>query len=303
MEYLTIPCNPKNYGGVRTQKVEYIVIHYTANDGDTDANNGNYFANNVVGASAHWFVDDDSATLSVPEDRIAWHCGALSYKHPRCRNGNSIGIEICDDVRNGVIYPSAKTIANAIELTKQKMKEYDVPAENVIRHFDVTGKSCPHYWVENAKWRSEFWNKLPGATVSTPSTPGKQPETATSEVLYRVQTGAFSVKKNAEAKMKAVKAAGFDAFCVLVGNLWKVQVGAFSKRENAENYAKKVQAAGFTCFVTKAAGAPTTDLKSIAEVAKEVIQGKWGNGLDRIKRLTEAGYDPDAVQKKVNELI
>lgn len=300
MDFLTIPCNPKNYGGIRTQKVEYIVIHYTANDGDTDANNGNYFKNNVVGASAHWFVDDDSATLSVPENRIAWHCGALSYKHPRCRNGNSIGIEICDDVRNGVIYPSAKTIANAIELTKQLMKKYNVPAENVIRHYDVMGKKCPAYWVDDAKWRSEFWNKLGGTTVSTPE---KAPTTTESDTLYRVQTGAFSVKKNAEQKMKAVKAAGFDAFCVLVGNLWKVQVGAFSKRENAENYAKKVQAAGFTCFVVKDSGTAKADLKPIAEVAKEVIQGKWGNGLDRIKRLTEAGYDPDAVQKKVNELL
>ena len=296
MDFLTIPCNPKNYGGIRTQKVEYIVIHYTANDGDTDANNGNYFKNNVVGASAHWFVDDDSATISVPENRIAWHCGALSYKHPRCRNGNSIGIEICDDVRNGVIYPSAKTIANAIELTKQKMKEHNVPAENVIRHYDVTGKKCPAYWVEDAKWRSEFWSKLPGATE-------KAPAATVPDDLYRIQTGAFSQKKYAEAKMKAVKAAGFDAFCVLVGGYWKVQVGAFQSRERAENFAKEVQAAGFTCFVTKAAGAPTTGLKSIAEVAKEVIQGKWGNGLDRIKRLTEAGYDPDAVQKKVNELI
>lgn len=302
MEFLTIPCNPKNYGGIRTQKVEYIVIHYTANDGDLDSNNGLYFKNNVVGASAHWFVDSESATLSVPENRIAWHCGANSYKHPRCRNGNSIGIEICDDLRNGVIYPSAKTIANAIELTKQKMKEYNVPAENVIRHYDVTGKKCPAYWVEDAKWRSEFWNKLPGATDSVPVTPEKQPETAAPEELYRVQTGAFSQKKYADAKVKAVKAAGFDAFCVLVSGWWKVQVGAFQSRQGAENFAKEVQAAGFSCFVTKNSVAKT-DLKPIAEIAKEVIQGKWGNGLDRIKRLTEAGYDPDAVQNKVNELF
>ena len=150
-----------NYGNIRNiSQIKYIVIHYTANDGDTDENNGNYFANNVIKTSAHYFVDDDSVTQSVPDNYIAWHCGAKTYKHKECRNTNSIGIEICDDVKNGVIYPSAKTIQNVLELTKTLMKKYKIPKENVIRHYDVTGKSCPLYWVNNTKWYNEFWNKL-----------------------------------------------------------------------------------------------------------------------------------------------
>lgn len=43
--------------------------------------------------------------------------------------------------------------------------------------------------------------------------------------------------------------------------------------------------------------------KSIEEVAKEVINGKYGNGKERKTKLTEAGYNPDEVQKKVNELL
>ena len=43
--------------------------------------------------------------------------------------------------------------------------------------------------------------------------------------------------------------------------------------------------------------------KSIEELAKEVIRGNWGNGDERKTRLTEAGYDYDAIQKKVNELL
>lgn len=43
--------------------------------------------------------------------------------------------------------------------------------------------------------------------------------------------------------------------------------------------------------------------KSVDEIAREVIQGKWGNGTDRKKRLTNAGYDYNAVQKRVNELM
>ena len=156
--------NKANYGG-KMASVKYIVIHYTANDGDTDENNGNYFANNIVKASAHYFVDDDSVTQAVPDDYIAYHCGTTGkYKHPTCRNANSIGIEICDDVKDGKIYPSAKTIENALWLTKTLMKKYNIPQANVIRHYDVTGKLCPAYWSgtteKDALWKTAFWNKL-----------------------------------------------------------------------------------------------------------------------------------------------
>lgn len=149
-----------NYGSKRTLPIKYIVIHYTGNDGDTDENNGKYFQGVNRQASAHYFVDDDSITQSVPDDFVAWHCGAKTYKHRLCRNSNSIGIEICDDVKNGKIYPSAQTITNVLELTVYLMKKYNIPKENVIRHYDVTGKLCPAYWVDDAKWKSEFWNKI-----------------------------------------------------------------------------------------------------------------------------------------------
>ena len=163
--------NKANYGSSRaTDRIRYIVIHYTGNDGDTDESNGKYFANNVVKASAHYFVDDDSITQSVPDNYAAWAVGGSKYANSaktgggkfygKCNNTNSLSIEICDDVKNGTVYPSAKTIQNALDLTKHLMKKYNVPASNVIRHFDVTGKSCPAYWVDEAKWKAEFWNKL-----------------------------------------------------------------------------------------------------------------------------------------------
>lgn len=149
-----------NYGGKRTDAIQYIVIHYTGNDGDTDENNGRYFQGANRNASAHYFVDDDSITQSVPDEYVAWHCGAKRYKHNQCRNGNSIGIEICDDVKNGKVYPSAQTIRNVVELTQFLMEKYKIPQKNVVRHYDVTGKLCPAYWVDDGKWKTEFWNKL-----------------------------------------------------------------------------------------------------------------------------------------------
>lgn len=139
--------NRKNYGSKRnTNVIKFLVYHYTANDGDTDENNANYFHNNVVKASAHRFVDDDSVTISVPDNYVAWHCGGGiqgngGHKfHKICTNTNSIGIEMCDTLRNGKIEVTSKTRANAIELGKQLAKKYGIKKDHVIRHYDVTRK-------------------------------------------------------------------------------------------------------------------------------------------------------------------
>lgn len=151
-----------NYGNSRsTSTIKFIVLHYTANDGDTDEGNGSYFANNVTKTSAHYFVDDNSITQAVPDNYIAYHCGTNgTYKHIACRNANSIGIELCDTVKDGKVYPTAKTIANAVTLVKELCAKYDIPPERVIRHYDVTGKACPAYWTDDTKWKSEFWNQI-----------------------------------------------------------------------------------------------------------------------------------------------
>lgn len=190
--YKTKLANKANYGSKRTtDKIKYIVFHFTTNDGDTDENNGKYFANNVVKASAHYFIDDDSVTQSVPDNYVAYAVGGSKYSncsttgggkyHGKCTNSNSLSIELCDDVKNGTIYPSAGTIANAIEFTKAKMKEYGIPAANVIRHFDVTGKSCPGYWCgnssKNTKWLTEFWNKLGSASIDSAQEASKVTQT------------------------------------------------------------------------------------------------------------------------------
>lgn len=200
MNIKTDLANRANYGDARSiNSIKYIVIHYTANDGDTDENNGAYFRNNAIETSAHYFVDSDSITQSVPDDYVAWHCGAIVYKHDKCRNANSIGIEICDDTKNGVIYPSAKTIANTIELVESLMKKYNIPKANVIRHYDVTSKICPAYWCgtkdKDAKWKSEFLDR-----IGAPKT------------IYRVQIGAFENKTNAIQLVSKLKGEGYDAF-------------------------------------------------------------------------------------------
>lgn len=163
MNILAIPCSTQNYGGLRAQTVKYIVVHYTAGKGDTARANGAYFRNNQVGVSAHWFVDDHDAVLSVEEHFVAWHCGGKVYKHPECRNSNSIGVEICSDVDDkGKYYFRDETLENATQLIRQLMEKYHIPLDRVIRHYDVTGKICPAPFVGTGKAK---WEEFKGGLV------------------------------------------------------------------------------------------------------------------------------------------
>lgn len=151
-------CNSANFNQRSSRDIEYIVIHYTGNKGDTAKNNADYFARQNVGASAHYFVDSKEIWQSVHDADIAWHCGAKNYKHKYCRNANSLGIEICMlDSKGGIIQAS---INKAAELTKYLMQKYGISKDNVIRHFDVTGKDCPAPMVEDESLWTGFKNKL-----------------------------------------------------------------------------------------------------------------------------------------------
>lgn len=145
-----IPCASGNYSQGRRAPVQYLVVHYTAGDGDTAQGNLRYFAGNTVKASAHYFVDENEICRSVRDEDTAWHCGASVYRHPLCRNSNSIGIEICSRINDRGQYELPEgAVVRAAELVRQLMRQYDIPAENVLRHFDVTGKNCPAPMVEN----------------------------------------------------------------------------------------------------------------------------------------------------------
>lgn len=145
MNIMDIPCNAANYGGLRGS-TQYLVVHYTAGKNDTAADNGRYFQNNAAGASAHYFVDENAVVRSVPEDRAAWHCGGAVYTHPACRNGNSIGVEICTKWNGGYFF-AEQALENAKALLRELMQRYAIPAERVLRHYDVTGKLCPMPFV------------------------------------------------------------------------------------------------------------------------------------------------------------
>ena len=152
-------CNPSNYRKGREFPVHWIVLHFTANNGDTAKNNADYFANNAnLRASAHYFVDPNEIYQSVKDSDTAWHCGRErggSYYND-CRNANSIGIEMCSVIRNGVYVIPDATVRNAAELVRYLMARHHVPVSRICRHYDVTHKECPEPWVRNP----QLWQKF-----------------------------------------------------------------------------------------------------------------------------------------------
>ena len=152
--------NFENYRVGRSAPTRFIVVHYTANRGDTARNNADYFARAVTKSSAHYFVDEKEVWQSVREKDTAYHCGAKTYKHPLCRNGNSIGVEMCLLDKQGKIRPG--TIDTALSVVRQLMARYDIPIDRVLRHYDVTGKNCPAPMVENPRMWESFKDSLKG---------------------------------------------------------------------------------------------------------------------------------------------
>lgn len=187
-----------NYSKGRHETIKYIVLHYTANKGDTAKGNCNYFSSPNRGASAHYFVDENEIYRSVRDINISWHCGATSYKHKYCRNSNSIGIEMCSDFINGNYVITENTVKNAADLTKYLMEKYNIPIENVLRHYDVTGKICPEPWVrDEIKW-IEFKSKLEGNEVNEVryNIIDEVPEWGKEVIQLMINRGAFADVKN-----------------------------------------------------------------------------------------------------------
>lgn len=196
-----------NFNPGSVSRIKYIVIHYCGAVG-TAKNNADYFAGGDRGASAHYFVGyEGEVWQSVEDANVAWHCGAKKYQHPECRNANSIGIELCTKTTGSTKkadenwYFEDATVSSAIELTKELMKKYNVPADHVIRHYDVTGKVCPAPYVFNTG--KHTWDQFKAAISQTATTvtasSSKDPDADDSKVIWDYLTGTCGLNAFAAA--------------------------------------------------------------------------------------------------------
>lgn len=203
--------------------IKYIVIHYTAgttSKAGSAINAADYFRTTTTQVSSDFTVDDTAVVQYNPDikNRYTWHCGGNKYAtkggslYGICKNSNSIGIEICCNNSTGKMQAandksysfSDAAVANALWLVKKLMAEYNISAERVVRHYDVTGKPCPGIIGWNADSGSETaWSAFKASlTASTPK--------------YYVQVGAFSSRANAEKYLEGVKKVYPDAFIKVI---------------------------------------------------------------------------------------
>jgi len=291
-----------NKSSPRNHKIDTVTIHCVVGQCSVETL-GNVFAPTSRQASSNYGIGYDGRIGMYVEEKDRSWCSSNAANDNR-----AITIEVASDTKEPYAV-NAKAYAALVDLLVDICKRNGIKELvwstnkadrvnhkngcNMTVHRDYANKSCPgtYLYERHAQIASEV-NKRLGSTNTKPA-----PEKP-SGGLYRVQTGAFKSKTNADTMLAKVKAKGFDTYMVKVGDLYKIQVGAFKVKANAEAMMKKLQAAGFSAFITTEEGAG----KSVDELAREVLQGKWGNGAERKKRLEAAGYDYAAVQKKVNQL-
>ena len=272
-----------NHSGQRTHSIDRITPHCVVGQ-CTAEGLGDWFAKSSTQASSNYGIDKNGRVgLYVEEKNRSW-CSSSNANDQR-----AITIECASDATepyamNSKVYDAL--IKLCVDICKRNGKKkliwlgdkdktlnYNPKSDEMIItvHRWFANKSCPGNWLyaRLGDLATKVTAQLAGTTTA--------PESTTS-TLYRVR------------------------------KTWsdsKTQKGAFKVLSNAKKCAD--DNAGYSVFDEKGnvvyTGKNTVVKKTVTELAKEVIAGKWGNGQDRKNRLNAAGYDYTAVQDKVNELL
>lgn len=269
----------------------------------------------------HAFIDGNTGDVyqTLPWTHRAWHCG-------RSGNNTHISVEMCEPATIRYTSGSAwidnnteqtkavvlRTYNSAVELFAYLCEKFSLNplADGVIvshsegykRGIASNHGDVEHIWSRFGLTMDRFRKDVKAEMDGNKKASTEKAENGT---IYRVQVGAYKNIDNATKQLKSVKNKGFDAIVVKVDELYKVQVGAFGVKANAETMRTKVKNAGFDAIVTTKGGTTikVEEKKTVLEIAKEVVQGKWGNGTERQKKITSAGYNYAEVQKMVNQLM
>ena len=143
-DYLTV--NEWSRPGTELEQIDGVVIHYVGNPGTTAQANRNYFESLASGAegtyaSSHFVVGLEGEVIQcIPLTEVAYASNE--------RNADTVSIEVCHPDETGEFSPV--TYDRAVELTAWLCVQFKLdPETGVIRHYDVTGKECPRYYVEH----------------------------------------------------------------------------------------------------------------------------------------------------------
>ena len=142
VQLLTV--NSYSRPGIALDEVNGIVIHYTANPGTTAQENRDYFeglaTSGEAKVSSHFVIGIDGEVIQcIPTAEIAYASNS--------RNSDTLSIECCHKSEDGSF--TKKTYNSLMKLTAWLCLRYGLTSDDVIRHYDVTGKNCPKYFVEH----------------------------------------------------------------------------------------------------------------------------------------------------------
>lgn len=261
-----VPANTTNYSiGRSGRKIDKIALHHMA--GILSAEQcGSIFARAGRGASSNYGIGNDGKiALYVDEANTSW---ANANWNANC---SSVTIEVSNSQNGGNWAISNNALNSLIRLMADIARRNNlgklVKGKNVVWHSMYCKTTCPGpYMLSKLDYIIEEVNKINGHT-NVQTTVNNNLDQIANEVIQ----GKWG---NGEDRKNKLKNAGYDVN--EVQNLVNQKLGVSVSKPN---------------------------LKSINEIAREVIQGKWGNGQERKTRLTNAGYDVQAVQNRVNQLM
>lgn len=162
VELLTV--NPYSRPGTEVNRINGIVVHYTANPGSTAMGNRNYFEglkdSHETKASSNFIVGLDGEIVQcVP----TWEEAYASNS----RNMDTVSIECCHPDESGKF--NEETYRSMVQLCAWLCLKFDLNEEDIIRHYDVTGKICPKYFVEHEEAWETFKQDVGKAIARTKS--------------------------------------------------------------------------------------------------------------------------------------
>ena len=265
-----VPAHSNNYTVGRSgRKIEKIAIHHMA--GILTAEQcGAIFQNGSRKASSNYGIGKDAEVGLYVDEENTSYCN--SNWDSNCK---SVTIETSNSSLGGD-YPVSDAVLNKlIELVADIAKRNNlgklVKGQNLVWHRMYTATTCPgNYLLSKMDYIAEQANKINAQSNSTQETTNKK---SNEEIANEVISGKWG---NGDARKTALTNAGYD-------------FGAIQSIVNEKLTGKKTES--------------KPKLKSVEEVAQEVIAGQWGNGQDRFNKLAAAGYDGNAVQNRVNEIL
>lgn len=286
----------------RKNKIDTITIHCVVGQCSVETL-GAIFAPSSRQASSNYGVGYDGRFGMYCEEKDRSWCSSSAANDNR-----AITIEVASDTTepyavNDKAYAALldlvtdicrrNGIKKLVWSTKKNERVNHLNGCNLTVHRDYANKSCPgNYLYERQGAIAAEVNKRLGASAAEQETPSSGTDT-----LYKVQTGAFKQKSNAQTLEKKLKAAGFDTYVVNTGGYYKVQVGAFSKKANAEAMLAKLKAAGYSdAFITTGSGGTAAASVKVGSKVRLKQGAKTYDG----KSLASFVYNRDHVVKEIS---